>query len=455
MDFQNAIEKLKKFFNTKQGRLTVVGFTVFGVAFLLSELSSSPKPQTDEGTKSEYTGLIDEQTKEKFIEHLKSEQEKTKEQVSQLQRYILELKKRINEELQKPYKQTITQTVKPEDIEKLNQQIQILQKNLEFLSKKIWNLEQKLEIKRAPVTPENVLKQKPVWQQPSVEIKKVGGKKEKWISPYGNLTEGFYPAKEEKELEKYLKQTQSFNICLPRGDFGKVVFLTGLSAPTGPRAAMNPIPVLMAIPSKFIEPNLRRTYKLKDCFAIGWGAGDLSSERIKVKVTNISCKVGNKAIDIKVKGYIAGPDGKEGIKGILVEKRGQYLAKALMASFAEGMAAIARYASMTVSVNPLGSTSTVKPGEAFKVGIASGIEKAFQRLSDYYMRLADEVLPVIEVGSGISGTLVLLHPVCSDTEQVEVFSGKNLPWAEAIRQTKKNLEKQNSNMFQPFYRGWE
>jgi len=448
MDFQKALEKAKKFFNTKQGRLTVVGLTVFGVAIGLSILSTPSKPPQTEKTE-EYTGLIDEKTKEKFIEHLKSEQEQTKQKLSQLQKYILELKQKINEELQKPYRQTQPTQQVNTDIKRLTEEIQTLQKNIEFLNRKVRELEQKIEIKRAPVSPEDVLKQtqnQPVWRQPTVEVKKVG----KESLPYGNLTEGFYPAMEDSELEKLLQMESGFNICLPRGAFGKVVFLTGLSAPTGPKATMDPIPVLMAIPSKFIEPNLKRTYKLKDCFALGWGAGDLSSERIKVKVTSISCKVGNKAVDIKVKGFVVGPDGKEGLKGILVEKRGQYLAKALMASFAEGMAAVARYASMTVSVNPLGSTSTVAPAQAFKVGMASGIEKTLQKLSDYYMKLADEVLPVIEVGSGVSGTLVLLQPACSDSESVDVLGNKPT-WNEAIQQTKRKLRSQD--LFKPFYGG--
>ncbi len=451
MDFQKTLEKAKKFFNTKQGRLTAVGLTVFGVAMGLSMLSTPSKPPQTERTE-EYTGLIDEKTKEKFIEHLKSEQEQTKQQISQLQRYIMELKQKINEELQKPYKQSQPSQQLSGDIKRLTEEIRTLQKNIEFLNRKVRELEQKIEVKRAPVSPEDVLKQtQPVWHQPTVEIKKVG-KGSSISSPYGNLTEGFYPAKEDTNLERLLQKESGFNICLPRGDFGKVVFLTGLSAPTGPKAAMDPIPVLMAIPSKFIEPNLKNTYKLKDCFALGWGAGDLSSERIKVKVTSISCKVGNKAVDIKVKGFIVGPDGKEGLKGILVEKRGQYLAKALMASFAEGMAAVARYASMTVSVNPLGSTSTVEPTQAFKVGLASGIEKTLQKLSDYYMKLADEVLPVIEVGSGVSGTLVLLQPVCSDSESVEIL-GTKLTWNEAIQQTKRNLQTSSQDLFKPFYGG--
>jgi len=450
MDFQKALEKAREFLNTKQGRLTVVGLTVFGVAIGLSMLSTPSKPPQTEKTE-EYTGLIDEKTKEKFIEHLKSEQEQTKQKLSQLQKYILELKQKINEELQKPYKQNQPAQKLSGDIKRLTEEIQALQKNIEFLNRKVRELEQKIEIKRAPVSPEDVLKQtqsQPVWRQPTVEVKKVGRES----LPYGNLTEGFYPAREDSELEKLLQMESGFNICLPRGAFGKAVFLTGLSAPTGPKAAMDPIPVLMAIPSKFIEPNLKRTYKLKDCFALGWGAGDLSSERIKVKVTSISCKVGNKAVDIKVKGFIVGPDGKEGLKGILVEKRGQYLAKALMASFAEGMAAVARYASMTVSVNPLGSTSTVEPTQAFKVGVASGIEKTLQKLSDYYMKLADEVLPVIEVGSGVSGTLVLLQPVCSDSESVDVLGNKPT-WNEAIQRTKRKLQTSSQDLFKPFYGG--
>jgi len=471
MDIQKALGKVKEFANTKQGRVAVVMSAVLGASFLVANLGGGGDRKeiaVERKDRKEYASeLIDEKTRKRYMEALEAEQKRTQQEVSVLKEEVNKLREMLRKELVGETPSQLPsqpQTRQPQSVydRRFLEEITALRRALEAINNKVNQLETKIEQRRAPVYPDQVPSQLfptnqllPKVAPPSVRVVKPGQTQSQGQTREQGetLLEDFVPAQEEEELEKKLRRVSKRpRICLPQGSFGKVVALSGLSAPTGPRASQDPVPVLFAIPDEFIKPNLKRTAELRNCFALGWGAGDLSSERIKVKVRSISCEIGNERVKIDVQGYIAGPDGKEGIRGILVEKRGQYLAKALMASFVEGLSALARYSTTVVSISPLGATQTVPPEEAFKYGLGMGASKALQRLSDYYLKLADEVLPVIEVGSGVSGTLILLNEACEDKKTTK-------PWKTAVEETKEKFKGVNlkapvqgtETQIKPFY----
>lgn len=199
------------------------------------------------------------------------------------------------------------------------------------------------------------------------------------------------PAKEEKtSAENYL----------PAGTFMRVVLLAGLDAPTGGQAQNNPHPVLMRVLDPAQLPN-RYMADMKDCVVTANGYGDISSERAYIRTDRLSCidqKGG--AVDVSLKGYVAGEDGKAGMRGRLVSKQGQALANAFLAGIGSGIGQAFKESSSTVSTSPLGSTSTVTDGKELQAGLASGVGSAMSQLSKYYIKLAEQVFPVIEVDGG-------------------------------------------------------
>lgn len=186
---------------------------------------------------------------------------------------------------------------------------------------------------------------------------------------------------------------------MPPG-FVRAVFLGGLDAPTGGQAQSNPQPVLLRLVDSAVLPNKFR-FRVKDAFVIGAGFGDLSSERANIRLETLSMVLKDgTVIELPIKGYVAGEDGKSGVRGRLVEKQGQILANALVAGVASGIGSAFQQSSVTQSVSPLGSTSTVMPGQQFQAGIGNGVGKALDRLAQYYISLADKVFPIIEVDAG-------------------------------------------------------
>lgn len=194
----------------------------------------------------------------------------------------------------------------------------------------------------------------------------------------------------EKDAENYL----------PAGTFMRVVMLAGLDAPTGGQAQSNPHPVLFRVLDPAQLPN-RFQANLKDCVVTGNSYGDISSERAYMRLDRMSCidEMGG-AIDVGIKGYVAGEDGKAGVRGRLVSKQGQALANAFLAGIGSGMGQAFRDSATTTSQSALGATQTVNGGQEFQAGLATGVGNAMNMLAKYYIKLAEQIFPVIEVDGG-------------------------------------------------------
>jgi conjugal transfer pilus assembly protein TraB len=187
---------------------------------------------------------------------------------------------------------------------------------------------------------------------------------------------------------------------VPSGSFFRAALLGGLDAPTCGQAQSNPHPILMRVQDNAFLPN-RYRFKIKECLVLGASHGDISSERAYIRLESLSCiRHDGKAVDVPVKGYVVGEDGKAGMRGRLVSKQGQVLANALVAGIGAGIGQAFQQSATTVSTNPLGSVGTVDPGKQFQAGIGTGVGKALDRLSQYYITLAEKMFPIIEVDAG-------------------------------------------------------
>lgn len=203
--------------------------------------------------------------------------------------------------------------------------------------------------------------------------------------------------KEEKE-----KKTKRH--IIPTGSIVKAVLLSGMDAPTMTQAKTEPLPVLMKVTELSILPN-SYAYDIQDCFLMGEGYGDLTSERAYIRVNNISC-VTNKGqkIDMAMKGAATGEDGKLGLRGEVVTKQGALLARTLIAGFLQGVGESFANKNQIVTQNGFGGTTTtngtMNAGESLQVGAFEGLSKSAEKLADFYLKMADQVTPVIEISAG-------------------------------------------------------
>lgn len=200
-------------------------------------------------------------------------------------------------------------------------------------------------------------------------------------------------------------------VYIPSGSFMRAVMLGGLDAPTGGQAQNNPWPVLFRVQDNAFLPNRFRA-RVKECFLLGSGYGDISSERAYIRLESISCVLNNgEVVDTPAKGYVVGEDGKAGMRGRLVSKQGQVLANALMTGIIAGIGQGFQQSATTYSTSALGTVGVVEPGKQFQAGIGAGVGKALDRLSQYYINLAEKLFPIIEVDAGRVVDVVLTKGV--------------------------------------------
>ncbi len=207
------------------------------------------------------------------------------------------------------------------------------------------------------------------------------------------------------------KKIRKVGEVIPAGSFVSGILLNGLNAPAGGKALSNPLPVLIRLTDLSILPNRFRV-DIRDCFVIGAGYGDLSSERAYIRLETLSCvKESGEVVEKKVEGYVSGEDGLVGLAGRVITKQGQILARTLVAGFLEGISRAFQYSGTNVIINPQGAIQTVDPQQAFRIGLFSGAAEATKKLADFYMKLANQMFPVIEVNAGRKVDVVFLRSV--------------------------------------------
>jgi conjugal transfer pilus assembly protein TraB len=218
-------------------------------------------------------------------------------------------------------------------------------------------------------------------------------------------TGGVYSTSKGPSIKK------TINTYIPPGTFSKVVLLSGVDAPSGSGASGNPVPVLFKVKDLSILPNRFRS-DFRECFIIGSAKGDLKSERAYIRAETLSCvKRDGSVLERNVTGYVAGEDGKAGLSGRVVTKAGQMIARSILAGFVEGVARAFSQQAMTISVSPLGQTSTIDPNRTLKYGVGQGVSSGARKLVDYYLNLANDLIPVIEINAGREVDFVFLKGV--------------------------------------------
>ncbi len=195
------------------------------------------------------------------------------------------------------------------------------------------------------------------------------------------------------------KRVETVDSYLPVS-FTRGILLGGLDAPTGGQSQSDPPPVIIRLEDNAILPNKFRS-NVKECFVIAGGYGDISSERAYLRTESLSCVSNDGSIlEVKIKGSVYGEDGKVGIRGRLVTKQGQILANALASGIVSGIGQGFSQRDSSVSTSALGTIATTEGNRVFERGIGAGVGRAMDRLAQYYIKLAEQTFPVIEIDAG-------------------------------------------------------
>ena len=196
-------------------------------------------------------------------------------------------------------------------------------------------------------------------------------------------------------------------VMLPAGSYVKAKILTGVEVPEG-----KTYPVLMVLDFSYVAPNDHKI-DLSGCFMIAKAEGDLSTERVQMQATKMSCvsKKG-KMFEREVNGFIADDkDGSFAMKGQVNSKQGRVATMAFLASVVDGVGKAVQAAQTSQSTNALGGGSSVLTGDAGKYAVAGGASNAASMVAQWYLQQAQALSPTVSVGSGRDVWIVMKDKV--------------------------------------------
>lgn len=195
----------------------------------------------------------------------------------------------------------------------------------------------------------------------------------------------------------------------------QVYMITGAYAPAFQEGDAEPLPVLFEAEGEIIVPN-NYLSSVDKCFLLGSAKGNMNSQTASIKLVSISCLLGDDAnfrIEGPISGWVIGENGIPGIHGELLHKNGAWLARTFVSGFLETFAnAIGGSGSGTRVVydttKSASSDNMTTINDSLTAAGGRGVSTVFNKLGQYYLKMAEQIFPVIEVKGGRTVDILLI-----------------------------------------------
>lgn len=189
---------------------------------------------------------------------------------------------------------------------------------------------------------------------------------------------------------------------IPPGTYARAVLLNGVDVLAGVSSQTNPKPLLLRLTDRGSLPNGAYS-RLKDCRIIAAASGELSSERANIRLEKLSCvqKDGH-VIVTDIDGFVSGEDGKIGLRGPMITRDGELLARGFMGGLLSGLGKATTQSYRSTNISPFGAVqvSDTRGVELFKQAGAQGLGDAFELMAKYNIQRAEQYQPVIQISAG-------------------------------------------------------
>ncbi len=243
------------------------------------------------------------------------------------------------------------------------------------------------------------------------------------LEPLGIQTFTYqYPKKEI--TPPYKRTSQNY---VPAGSFVTAVLTGAADANAGVNAQGDTAPITFRTIHDGILPNGKRS-RLKGCFVTASVYGEISSNRGIARLNNLSCifndkEKGEEILDIPVQGT-AFNFGRNGIRGTAVMRNGKIIQMAGISGLFTGLGETAKNASSTQVTAPSGVVSSVDPNQALLNMGGAALENVGSKMADYYIKLAEQYHPIIELNPGAVVNLVFLQGFPLDADKLAEYEAK-------------------------------
>ena len=237
------------------------------------------------------------------------------------------------------------------------------------------------------------------------------------LSPRLDITEVELP---EPEAVAHKRTHENY---VPSGTFCQGILLGGAYAPSGASAQNDTVPIIFEITDNCHLPNGQASI-LKGARVTASVYGKIASDRGMVRLDNLSfIKPDNEILDIPVEGTAFDHSGKTGIRGTTLLRNGKLIRMSGISGLFSGLGEAAKAYTQTQSVSSLGTTSSIDPSKVPLYATGSGMSTAMGKISEYYIKLAEQYQPVIELNAGAIVDLVFLKgfPI-EDHEKISQYT---------------------------------
>jgi hypothetical protein len=191
-------------------------------------------------------------------------------------------------------------------------------------------------------------------------------------------------------------------VKIPSGSLITARMVTGLNAVVANTADTDKMFVVAKLTDPILMPN-RKKVSLRGCVIMGGAKGDLSTERVYINSTVVSC-IGSDDVlyEGNVQANAVGEDGVVGMRGRPVTKDGALILQSTSVGLLQGFAQAFSESSNRPQIvtDSSGDYQLPQLDYVAKSSAASGIDKGLDQLLKRANSILDQIFPVLEIDAG-------------------------------------------------------
>ncbi len=231
-------------------------------------------------------------------------------------------------------------------------------------------------------------------------------------APTGPMIREFQAGAGEADKRVPVTGPRPLSSWLPAGAYAEAVVLAGVDASAGVSSQGDPRPVLLRLTGKArsaATEGKAMEADVEGCTLTGAAYGDLSSEKVYVRLQTMTCSGSDAGtvIETKVSGFVAG-GGKAGVRGPVVSREGALVEKAFLAGLVSGVGETAANV-LQAPAGTAGAENAASLSDLGRAGLGAGAGSAGRRVADYLIRRAEQYQPVIQLQTGTRVTVVFIE----------------------------------------------
>lgn len=143
---------------------------------------------------------------------------------------------------------------------------------------------------------------------------------------------------------------------------------------------------------------------LKGSVIIGNAVGDIASERVYVRGERMTLVQRNgDFVETEISAFVSGEDGKEGMRGVVVDRSGAIITRAAFAAFFQGISQgiQSTLSNQTIEkLSKVGDSSMILDVDTYRNNGLQGASTALDKLADSFIEQSKQIQPCIQIQAG-------------------------------------------------------